>query len=251
MRGGIVTNETQEIEWKVATDEESQWIVELGEMWEERTQLGWNFVRKLQAGIDAFGKRRDKSELYDLVSNQTGQSVKTLMNLASLARNPNSALAEELGLDYTHADSVRSLDYEEAASLLTRAAEQSLTVASLGAIIRESRHANSVAPNLPANGNEQDQRPINDDMHDDVPFAPVAGNVLYESDGIDAQADAFAGSASGYEYGEDDIILLPDEFADLLVRAAENLRKHVKLGNSWCNPRGQREWVKTLEGLMY
>jgi len=236
-----MTNETQEIEWKVATDEESQWIVELGEMWEARTQLGWNFVRKLQAGIDAFGKRRDKSELYDLVSNQTGQSVKTLMNLASLARNPNSALAEELGLDYTHADSVRSLDYEEAASLLTRAAEQSLTVASLGAIIRESRHANSVAPNLPANGNEQDQRPINDDMHDDVPFGNAPRNVLYEDDDYTEEGEAFA--AASENYTQSGYMLTGSEYAQKLIDAGDRLRRLSELQDGWQAQRTLRDWV--------
>ena len=236
-----MSRETQtDTVWAVATDDESQWLVTLGDLWQARTQAGWQFVKELQAGIDAHGKRRDKSELYELAANQTGLSVKTLMNYASLARNPNSALAEDLGLDIAHADIVRGLDYDEAAALLTQAAEQSLSSAALGAVIRESRIANVTAPNLPDAGNENN-------LHD-VPFDHTKPNVLYEEADYSADAIAYAGDVDGYEFDAetDSYTYTLDEVTALIQRATHRLRD-VDHGQQ----RTVNEWLRAIENHTY
>ena len=232
-------NETQTITWTVATDEESQWLVRLGDLWTARTQAGWQFVKELQTGIDSYSKRRDKSELYELAANQTGLSTKTLMNYVSLARNENSALAEDLGLDIAHADVVRSLFFDEAQALLLQAAEQSLSADALKAIIRERRQAATAAPGtvIPDAGNVA--------TDEDPPFAN-RGSVLYQDDEYDELADSFAGDVCAYDYSDDDYTYSIDEMHGLVQRSINRLRD-VDNGDQ----RTLNEWLKQIAAQAY
>lgn len=235
--------------WTVATDDESQWLVTLGELWQARTQAGWQFCRTLRDGVDKFSKRRDKAELYELVANQTGLSTKTLMNLVSIARNENSELAEELGLDIAHADAVRSLFYDEAQALLTQAAEQSLTADAVKAIIRERRqattsNAGTSSPSIPDAGNEPEARHYVSAEPDDVPFAG-GSNVLY--DDVDARAEHYAGSSSGYDWQDEDddtLLLSRNEARDVIEAAWRRLPQDD-------TQRSVREWLMLLERNAY
>ncbi|HSG61636.1 MAG TPA: hypothetical protein VLA24_09405 [Pseudomonadales bacterium] len=238
--------ETQSIEWTVSTDEESRWLVTLGELWQARTQTGWQFVTELRDGIDKFSKRRDRAQLYELVANQTGLAIKTLMNYVSLSRNPNSAMARELGLDIAHAEAVLGLEYDEAQALLTQAAETSLSANAIGAIVRESRQARTASP-VPAVGNETNQRSINDDMHD-VPFDTSKPNVLYDDD-YDTEADNLAGSATAYDYGDDEdgYTYTGPEMLSLIQRATNRLRDTPM----WDEQRTVNEWLAMLARHTY
>lgn len=212
--------------WTVATDDESQWLVTLGELWQARTQAGWQFCRTLRDGVDKFSRRRDKTELYELVANQTGLAVKTLMNLVSIARNENSELAEDLGLDIAHADAVRALFFDEAQALLTQAAEQSLSADAVKAIIRERRQQNTAQPQrtfVPDAGNEPEARHYVSAEPDDVPFSN-GRNVLY--DDVDARAEHYAGSSSGYDWQDEDdaMTYTIDEVYSLIQRAVNRLK---------------------------
>ena len=233
--------------WTVATDEESQWLVTLGDLWTAHTMTGWQFVKELRRGIDNFGKRRDKTELYELVANQTGLATKTLMNYVSLARNENSPLAEELGLDIAHADAVRTLVYDEAEALLMQAAEQSLSADAVKAIIRERRQANTAAPgNIPDAGNERQARStfVSPYPDDEPPFTDKS-SILYDDD-YSAEASAYAGNANGYDWADDDDVLLlgRNDARDLIERAWRRLPADD-------TQRSIREWLMLLENNAY
>lgn len=234
--------------WTVATDEESQWLVTLGDLWTAHTMTGWQFVKELRRGIDRFGKRRDKTELYELVANQTGLATKTLMNYVSLARNENSPLAEELGLDIAHADAVRTLVYDEAEALLMQAAEQSLSADAVKAIIRERRQANTAAPDLiPDVGNERQAKTNFVSPYDDEPPFADKSSILYDDD-YSAEANAYAGSANGYDWADDDdgMTYTIDEMYSLLQRAVNRL-KDVDDGTQ----RTTVEWLRQIARHTY
>ena len=240
--------QTETLEWTVATDEESQWLVSLGELWQARTQAGWQFVKELRGGIDQFSRRRDKAELYELVANQTGLATKTLMNYVSLARNENSARAEELGLDIAHADVVRSLMPDEAEALLLQAAEQSLSADAVKAIIRERRQATVANPSIiPDAGNERQPRSnfVSPYADDEPPFAQPH-SVLYQDDDYSAEASAYAGNARGYDWADDDDVLLlgRNDARDLIERAWRRLPADD-------TQRSIREWLMLLENNAY
>ena len=233
--------------WTVATDEESQWLVTLGDLWTAHTMTGWQFVKELRRGIDRFGKRRDKTELYELVANQTGLATKTLMNYVSLARNENSPLAEELGLDIAHADAVRTLVYDEAEALLMQAAEQSLSADAVKAIIRERRQANTAAPDLiPDVGNERQAKTNFVSPYDDEPPFADKSSILYDDDDYSAEANAYASSANGYDWADDDDVLLlgRNDARDLIERAWRRLPADD-------TQRSIREWLMLLENNAY
>ena len=239
--------ETQSIEWAVATDDISQWLLTLGQLWQARTQTGWQFVKELQTGIDTFSKRRDRAQLYELVANHTNLAVKTLMNYVSLSRNPNSTIACDLGLDIAHAEAVLGLEYNEAQALLTQAAETSLSATAIGAMIRESRQARTASP-VPDAGNETDQRSINDGMHD-VPFDRSEPNVLYDDD-YSEDASVSAGSGSGYDWDPadtDDYTYTGDEFLAEFTRSTNRLRGQ----EFWSEQRTLREWLQLIERNTY
>lgn len=222
--------ETKSIEFVVATDEESQWLVTLGELWTVHTNTGWQFVTELQNGIDKFSKRRNRTELYELVANQTNIGVKRLMNLVSMSRNENSQIAKDLGLGIAYAEMVLGLDYHEAEALLLQAAEQALSASALGALIREKRQAttaktNTTTQDLPDAGNERRYISADPDDDSEPPFANKSSILYEQGDDYSAEASAYAGSASGYDWtdDEDDMVLSLNEARDAINRAMQRL----------------------------
>lgn len=145
----------------------SDWLTRLDHSYERARLAGWEFLFILCSGLDQFGRTDPrKMELYELASQQTGLSVKTLQDYVSTARKPSTALAIELGLEKGHAKAVLGLDNDLAEAVLTEAAEQGLSVESTRWRARQYKEPYRDIPIIhPPNG------------HDDEP--PFASSTMY------------------------------------------------------------------------
>ena len=102
-----------------ATLTPEQGLIDLEQTVRVERLAGWAFVRKLVAYVDTWGP----GYLYQ-VADHLNRAPKTLQNYISIARNPISHYAEELGLSRADAGAVLGLPEEEARALLLTAAEQ-------------------------------------------------------------------------------------------------------------------------------
>lgn len=236
-------NETQSIEWTVATNDESQWLVTLESLWTQHTTAGWQFVVTLRDGIDELGSKTDKGTLYDLVANQCNVSAKRLQNLTSMARRASSMVAMELGLEIAHAEYVLGLTDTEAIAILNDAAEQRWTPAMVSAEVRNRRIQTTAAPHqdLPVVGNERH-------TDDEPPFARTANNPLYDE--YDTESDQLAGSsAAAHDFGDDEdgYTYTGAEFMALMQRATNRLRDT----EMWQEQRTVNEWLAMVARHTY
>lgn len=236
------------VRYETATNytDEATWIADVGNAYELYQSSGWNLVNVLAKGISDLRSRTDKSVLYQRVHEQyPSLSVKRMQNLVSLARKPYTKQAQELGLEIAHVEAVLGLPDEEAEALLLDAAEQSLSASAIGGIIRERRLATVAAPNavVPDGGNDSAA------TDDEPPFANPR-SVLY--DDTDAKAERLAGSASAYNYTDDDesdqYTYTGAEFHGLLQRAVNRLRDNAAV---WEEQRTINEWLSLVATQSY
>lgn len=240
------------VRYETATNytDESQWISDVGNAYELYQSSGWNLVNVLSKGISDLRSRADKSVLYQRVHEQyPSLSVKRMQNLVSLARKPYAKQAQDLGLEIAHVEAVLGVSDDEAEALLLEAAEQSLSANAIGGIIRERKQAMQPVPVV---GNERVSAVVapNHATDDDPPFARTQGNVLY--DDLDATAERLAGSASAYNFSDDDdtdaYTYTGAEFHSLLQRATHRLRDNAAV---WEEQRTLGEWLSLVATQAY
>lgn len=225
--------------------DESAWLTDLDNAYTLHAKSGWHFADVLHRGVSQLQKRRDKTDLYQLAHDQTRVSIKRMQNLVSMMNKPYAKQAQDLGLEIAHVEAVLGLDDDEAEAMLLDAAEQSITANAIGGILRE-RRLGKIA-DVPAVGNEDDE----------PPFTRAKGNVLYESDDLDAKADALADSVSAYDFTDDtgtdidDMLLNGNEFAGMLQRAAHKLVDKAKRDEFWNQQRSVEAWYRLAEQLIY
>jgi hypothetical protein len=244
-------------------DDVSAWLTELGSSYHNYQHSGWQFVTTLQAGIDQFGS--NKAELYEAAADQTDLSTKTLQNYVSMARKPSSKFAASNGLEIGHAVAVLGVEDLHAVPLLRHAKVQRLSVESLRAVVRDY-HAGKVsfkpdfdghlivtdiapAVTVPDDGNRTAAVTApNHATDDDPPFARTQGNVLYESDDLDAKAERLAGSSAAYDFSDDEdtLLLTINEARDAINRAMQRLSR-VDDGTQ----RALNEWLRLVAQQTY
>jgi len=199
---------------------ETEWLVALGNSYQNYRHAGWEFVTTLQTGIDQFGA--NKADLYQRAADATELTVKTLQNYVSMARKRSSRVAASHGLEIGHAVAVLGLDDAHADAVLIQAAEERLSVDSVKAIVREYKQGAAI----PDDGNE----------YDDPPFANPR-SVLYATDAPSYTDD----DTEGYTY-------TGPEFHSLLQRATNRLRDNAAL---WEEQRTLGEWLSLVATQTY
>lgn len=224
--------------------DESAWLTDLDNAYTLHAKSGWHFADVLHRGISQLQKRRDKTDLYQLAHDQTRVSIKRMQNLVSMMHKPYAKQAQDLGLEIAHVEAVLGLDDDEAEAMLLDAAEQSITANAIGGILRERRLGAVAAPNafVPAIGN------ISEGTDDEPPFSNPR-SVLY--DDTDAKAERLAGSASAYNYSDDDTdsyTYTGAEFYSVLQRATNRLRDNSAV---WEEQRTINEWLSLVATQTY
>jgi len=249
----VVRYETEATYTDVAT-----WVADVDEAFQLHQKSGWNWANVAKRGFDSLSKRYDKTTLYDHLQTQnTRMTRKRMQNIMSMMNKPYCKLAQDLELDIAHVEAVLGCTDDEAEALLLEAAEQSLSASAIGGILRERRLGAVAAPNafVPAVGNE----PSNTATDDDPPFARTQGNVLYEADDLDAKAERLAGSASAYDFSDDesggtdidDMQFSGYEFSDILQRGALKLRNLAAKSDDWQRQRTMQEWLHIIDRVLY
>lgn len=224
---------------------ENDWLIALGNSYQNYRHAGWEFVTTLQIGIDQFGA--NKAELYQRAADATELTVKTLQNYVSMARKRSSEIAASYGLEIGHAVAVLGLEDAHADAVLLQAAEERLSVDSVKAIVREYKQG----ADLPVVGNERAAVVVAPNHDDEPPFSN-RNSVLYADDDTDAKAEHLAGSASAYNYTDDDesdqYTYTGAEFHSLLQRATHRLRDNAAL---WEEQRTINEWLSLVATQAY
>ena len=109
-----------------------QGLLELEQARQVETQYGWKFIRLLIALVDEYGP-----EYYYKAADHLGCQPRSLMNDASLGRNPASHYAEQLHLTRYHMEQVTGMMQDEAESWLLYAAENGLPARTLAHAIKQ------------------------------------------------------------------------------------------------------------------
>lgn len=218
----MTETQTQKIEFVVYRERDeryidlSTWLADMETDYAAYQESGWRWVETIYNGIErSCETRAQKSAWYQAAQEQNPKmKIKRMQNLVSMRRKPYAKTAQELGLEIAHVEAVLGLPDDAAEAMLIEAAEQGLHATAVGARIREERQRNVKSVDLPDAGNEDNN------MHD-VPFSHNGSNVLYEQgDDYSAEANAYAGSHDGYDWSDDDELMLNRNEARDMIEAA-------------------------------